>query len=80
MLRKKLDALFWRFAEERFEYGGIWPYRTELVFAFDDYIGNLSDDELKKILPGEKPSAVRRMVETGTEKWLTKHAKTMMIL
>ena len=40
-MKQKLDSLFWRFAEEKFVYGGVYPYYTELVFAFADYIENV---------------------------------------
>ncbi len=80
MIRKKIDNLFWSFEKNNFEYKNIWPYHTELVFAFVDYIENLSDEQLKELIPEEKPSYVRRIVNIGTDKWLKRYAKTMMIL
>lgn len=55
-MKQKLDSLFWRFAEEKFVYGGVYPYYTELVFAFADYVENAGDDELRRLLPGCRPS------------------------
>lgn len=44
MIKEKLDRMFWKYAEEKFVYGGTYPYYTELVFAFADYIENLSEE------------------------------------
>ncbi len=79
-MQQELDGLFWRFAEEKFVYRGIYPYNTELVFAFADYIENAKDDELSRLFPKYPPSLLRRSVHRGTDKWLRHHAKTMMIL
>lgn len=79
-MKQKLDSLFWRFAEEKFVYGGVYPYYTELVFAFADYVENAGDDELRRLLPGCCPSLLRKTVRRGTDKWLRRHAKTMMLL
>ena len=61
-MKQKLDSLFWRFAEEKFVYGGVYPYYTELVFAFADYVENAGDDELRRLLPGCRPSLLRKTV------------------
>ena len=69
-MKQKLDSLFWRFAEEKFVYGGVYPYYTELVFAFADYVENAGDDELRRLLPGCRPcqnhdaSLIRRRLWT----------------
>lgn len=79
-MKKQLNDLFWRFAEEKFIYDGEYPYATELVFAFADYIEEADDDQLRQLLPQYRPALVRKTVRRGTDKWLRRHAKTMMIL
>ena len=51
-----------------------------MVFAFADYVENAGDDELRRLLPGCRPSLLRKTVRRGTDKWLRRHAKTMMLL
>lgn len=80
MLRKKLDALFWRFADEKFCYTAVWPYYTELVFAFADYVDALPDEELARLLECQNPAHARRLAAAGVDIWLTKNAKTLLIL
>ena len=80
MIKEKLDRMFWKYAEEKFVYGGTYPYYTELVFAFADYIENLSEEEMARQVPGIMPERIRRTVRKGTDRWLRYHAKTMFIL
>ena len=44
-IKNILDELFFDFEENIFINNGIWPRKVNLVFAFADYIDELSDDE-----------------------------------
>ena len=79
-LKQQLNNLFWNFEQNQFQYHGIYPYQTELVFAFADYIEKISDNELQEIIPDISPQRIKKIVSQGTEKWLKKHAKTMCLL
>lgn len=79
-MKQQIDNLFWSFEQNQFIYQGIYPYQTELVFAFADYIEKMSDAELQDLLPNLNPQKVKKIVSIGTDKWLCKNAKTMLIL
>lgn len=79
-MKKELDDLFWWFEKEKFVYKKIYPYQTELVFAFADFVENANDETLQELMPDFSSEDVRKTVRSGTEKWLKLHAKTMMLL
>ncbi len=79
-MKQQINNLFWQFEENIFVYQGIYPYQTELVFAFADYIEKLSDADLQQLLPNLNPEQVKKLVNKGTDKWLQKYAKTMFLL
>lgn len=80
LMKNKIDELFWQFANEKFCPRGTYPYYTELVFTFAEYIEQLTDEEIATMFLINNTSLLRKLVCEGTDKWLRQNAKTMMIM
>ena len=77
-----LNWIFFDFEENIFINDGIWPRKVNLIFAFWDYIENLSDLQISDILKTNNPSNIERfrlIAKQGIEKWLNENMKTLMI-
>ena len=77
-----LNWIFFDFEENIFINDGVWPRKVNLIFAFWDYIENLSDLQISDILKTNNPSNIERfrlIAKQGIEKWLNENMKTLMI-
>ena len=77
-----LNWLFVNFEENIFINEGVWPRKVNLIFAFWDYIEDMTDLQISDILKTNDPNNIdkfRLMAKQGIEKWLNENMKTLMI-
>ena len=77
-----LNWLFVNFEENIFINEGVWPRKVNLIFAFWDYIEDMTDLQISDILKTNAPNNIdkfRLMAKQGIEKWLNENMKTLMI-
>lgn len=77
-----LNELFFNFEENIFVNNGVWPRKVNLIFAFSDYIEELSDKQIADILTTNDALLIEQFRITarkGIEKWLNDNMKTLMI-
>lgn len=82
-MKNKADELWAYFEENLFVNKGYFPYNTNLVFAFADYIDSVSDDCLSEFLNSDKTediAAFRKMLKRGVDLWLEQFSKIMAIM
>ncbi|MBO7556558.1 MAG: hypothetical protein J6T72_04105 [Alphaproteobacteria bacterium] len=82
-LIEKAEQL-WNFFEEKiFINDGNFSYSTNLVFAFADYIDNISDEDLQDFLQCDDQETLinfKKIISRAIDKWLQDFSKTMAIM
>lgn len=58
-LKNKADELWYYYEQSLFENSGNFSYKTNLVFAFADYVDCLSDDDLSDLLGDASPQSAK---------------------
>ena len=82
-LKQKADELWYFFENNLFVNDGVYSYNTNLVFAFADYIDNLSDADLSDFLHTSDADTIqhfRQMINHAIDRWLSDFAKTVAIM
>ncbi len=82
-LKQKADEFWYFFENNIFINEGNFSYNTNLVFAFADYIEELTNNELLEFLQSEaEKDAIqfRKMLKDGVNRWLDDFAKTFVIM
>ena len=77
-----LDALFFDFEKNKFVNDGIWSYEANLIFAFSDYIENITEEDLIALLPKDiQPdlAKIKQAAILGINRWLNENMKTFMM-
>ena len=77
-----LNELFFYFEENLFINDGCWSRKANLIFAFSDFIENMSDATIAEYLKTNNFSYIERfrfIARQGIEKWLNDNMKTLMI-
>lgn len=77
-----LNWLFLNFEENIFVNDGVWPRKVNLIFAFWDYVEDLTDLQISDILKTNSIDNINRfrdIAKQGIEKWLNDNMKTLMI-
>ena len=77
-----LNGLFLNFEEDIFVNDGVWPRKVNLIFAFWDYVEDLTDLQISDILKTNSIDNINRfrdIAKQGIEKWLNDNMKTLMI-
>ena len=77
-----LNELFFYFEDNLFINDGIWPRKANLIFAFSDFIENMSDAQIADYLKTNNVALIERfrfIAKQGIEKWLNDNMKTLMI-
>ena len=82
IINEKLNELFFYYENNIFVNDGVWPRQANLIFAFSDYIENLSDAYIADLLKTNDINIIDRfryLADLGIEKWLKANMKTLMI-
>ena len=77
-----LDNLFYHFEIYIFVNDGVWPRKANLVFAFSDYIEEMTDAEIGLYISSQRKSDIdefRLIARQGIENWLKENMKTLVI-
>ena len=77
-----LDNLFYSFENHMFVNNGVWPRNVNLVFAFSDYIEEMTDAEIALYILSQKKEDIdefRNIARQGIENWLKENMKTLVI-
>ncbi len=77
-----LDEIFFDFEDNIFVNDGVWPRKVNLIFAFADYIEEMTDTEIAYYLETEDPKLIgkfRFVARQGIELWLKENMKTLMM-
>ncbi|MBQ8785183.1 MAG: hypothetical protein IJZ59_03965 [Alphaproteobacteria bacterium] len=82
-LKQKADELWYLFENNIFDNKGNFSYNTNLVFAFADYIEELTNTDLSEFLQSDDEQDIvkfRKMLQEGINRWLDDFAKTFAIM
>ncbi len=82
-LKQKANELWYFFENNIFINDGKFSYNTNLVFAFSDYIEELTNIDLLEFLQSEDEQdslKFRKMLQEGINNWLDDFAKTFAIM
>jgi len=77
-----LDALFWDFEQNKFVNDGVWPRAVNLIFAFADYVDQLSEEDVLPFVPDDMfldINLIKQKAMQGINLWLDENMKTLMI-
>lgn len=77
-----LDEIFFDFEDNIFVNDGVWPRKVNLIFAFADYIEEMTDTEIAYYLETEDPKLIEKfrfVARQGIELWLKENMKTLMM-
>ncbi len=77
-----LNTVFFDFEDNIFVNDGVWPRKVNLIFAFADYIEEMTDAEIAYYLETENPKLIEKFRLTarkGIELWLKQNMKTLMM-
>ena len=77
-----LNNLFYGFENHIFVNNGVWPRNVNLVFAFSDYVEEMTDAEIGGYILSQKKEDIdefRNIARQGIENWLKENMKTLVI-
>lgn len=69
--KEQIDAMFFDFEQKHFDPSeSSYPYNTALVFAFADYVDNMSNKDLAERFVESDIQKIRKAINNGINKWL----------
>lgn len=77
-----LDALFWDFEQNKFVNDGVWPRQVNLIFAFADYIEELTEQDVLPFINEDiflDLELIKQQAMKGINLWLKENMKTLMM-
>ena len=76
------EEIFFDFEQNVFVNEGTWPRKVNLVFAFADYISDISDEDLAIYLKTTNPRSIQKFrasAQKSIDLWLQQNIKTLML-